>query len=229
MLLRRPSTICLTVMKRVLACLVSLLAASPLAAHPHIFVDTGLELRFDAEGRLSEVKVTWVYDELYSLLITEEYELDPEFDGVLTPAEIAVLQGFDMNWTEGFNGDLVVLDGTRDIALSGPMAATADFADGRIITTHVRQIMEEVSPGAALDVKPYDKTYYTAYDITLPVTIAGSEACQSSIAVPDLDARLRELSAVLMSLDANVMPGDEALPDVGGLLASTVHVTCDMS
>ena len=111
-------------MKRAVASLLLALAANPLAAHPHIFVDTGLNLRFDAQGRLTEVEVIWVYDEFYSLLITEDRGLDPDFDGVLTAEELDDLQGFDMNWTPGFNGDLVVLQAGRELSLSGPMQAT---------------------------------------------------------------------------------------------------------
>ena len=47
--------------------------------------------------------------------------------------------------------------------------------------------------------------------------------------MPDIDAALQELQDVLASLDADASPEDEGLPDVGGMLASTVHVTCDMS
>ena len=216
-------------MKNALVLMLSVMLASPLAAHPHIFVDTGLDLRFDAEGRLTEVKVTWAYDEFYSLLITEDRGLDPDFDGVLTPTELADLTGFDMQWTEGFNGDLVIMQEGRELPLSGPMEATAVFNDGRITTTHVRRVDPDQQVGARIDVKPYDATYYTAYDITLPVRISGLDACRHSIDMPDIDARLREMRDLLNTLDMDTTPQDEGLPDIGGLLASTVMVTCDIS
>ena len=216
-------------MKAALALLLATLLASPLGAHPHIFVDTGLDLRFDAEGRLTEVRVVWIYDELYSLLITEDRGLDPEFDGILTPEEVADLQGFDMNWTPGFNGDLVILQNGAELRLSGPLEPTASFENGRITTTHVRRVDAAPAGDAPLAVKPYDATYYTAYDITQGVRIEGTESCRSRIEVPDVNAALRELQDVLAALDEYASPEDENLPDVGGLLASTVHVTCDIS
>ena len=217
------------IMKNTLALMLSVILASPLAAHPHIFVDTGLDLRFDAEGRLTEVKVTWAYDEFYSLLITEDRGLDPDFDGVLTPAEQADLTGFDMQWTEGFNGDLVIVQAGVELALSGPLDATAVYQDGRITTTHVRRVDPNQKIGAPIEVKPYDATYYTAYDITLPVLLSGMDACRHSIEVPDIDARLREMRDLLNTLDMDTTPEEEGLPDIGGLLASTVKVTCDIS
>ncbi|MEY8837883.1 DUF1007 family protein, partial [Cribrihabitans sp. XS_ASV171] len=33
----------------------------PLAAHPHVFIDTGLELIFDDKGHLTHVRVEWAY------------------------------------------------------------------------------------------------------------------------------------------------------------------------
>ncbi|WP_241434445.1 DUF1007 family protein [Sulfitobacter noctilucae] len=219
----------LNVMKHALSLILLVLSALPLTAHPHIFVDTGLDLRFDDQNRLIEVRMTWAYDDLYSLLITEDRGLDPDFDGVLTEAEQADLQGFDMNWSEGFNGDLVILQDGAPLALSGPMQATAVYADGRITTTHVRRVSGAEEAGV-IEVKPYDKTYYTAYDITLPVQIEGSDACGKRIEVPDVAAGLAAMGDQLNQMDA-FMTDEEwaAMPDLGVLLTSTVVVTCDIS
>lgn len=203
-----------------------LLAGLPLNAHPHIFVDTGLDMLMDAEGRLIEVRVTWTYDELYSLLITEDRGLDDDLDGELTEAEQEQLVGFDMQWTEGFNGDLVILQGTDMLTLSGPQEATARFEDGRITTTHVRRVLGEQTVGEPLQVKPYDATYYTAYDITLPVRVTGAEGCVIQKEMPDVDARLREMRDLLNTLDTDETPSEAGLPDIGGLLATTVWVSC---
>ncbi|MFK7834669.1 MAG: DUF1007 family protein [Sulfitobacter sp.] len=216
-------------MKHFISALLCLICASPLAAHPHIFVDTGLDLRFGADGRLQEVRVTWAYDEFYSLLIMEDRSLDPDFDGVLTEAEQADLTGFDMQWTPGFNGDLVITQGGQTLALSGPAQATARYEDGRITTTHVRRISAHAAGGAPVEIRPYDATYYTAYDITLPVNIQGTENCRKSFDLPDIDARLMEVRDQLNAMDTVMMSDDADLPDIGILLATTVIVTCDAS
>ena len=117
-----------------------LACATPLGAHPHIFVDTGFEVIVDAEGRLTHLRITWAYDEFYSLLVTEDRGLDPDYDGVLTEAEVASLNGFDMRWIEGFNGDTVLLDGSEEVALSGPQEVATTFSEGRIITSHLRAV-----------------------------------------------------------------------------------------
>lgn len=216
-------------MKRLCALLMTALMCGPAQSHPHIFVDTGLDLHFDAQGRLSEVRITWAYDEFYSLLITEDRGLDADFDGEMTPAEIEDLTGFDMQWTPGFNGDLVILQDGRELSLSAPLEATATYTAGRITTTHLRRVAHAPVSGAELEIKPYDPTYYTAYDVTLPVRLMGGDACRQRIDMPDLDARLMEVRDQLNALDMMTTPEEQGLPDIGVLLATTVRVTCDIS
>ena len=206
-----------------------LACATPLGAHPHIFVDTGLEVIVDAEGRLTHLRITWAYDEFYSLLVTEDRGLDPDYDGVLTEAEVASLNGFDMQWIEGFNGDTVLLNGTEEIALSGPQEVTTTFSEGRIITTHLRAVEGDAPDANGLVIKPYDPTYYTAYEVASKVGIEGSDSCRARVKMPDMSADLRALQADLSALDANTDPGDVGLPEIGEALANEVVITCAAS
>ena len=203
--------------------------ATPLGAHPHIFVDTGFEVIVDAKGRLSHLRITWAYDEFYSLLVTEDRGLDPDYDGVLTQAEVASLNGFDMQWIEGFNGDTVLLEGGEEVALSGPQDVETSFAEGRIITSHLRAVEDPAPAADGLVIKPYDPTYYTAYEVTQKVTIQGSETCRARVKMPDMNADLRALQQDLSTLDANTDPSDVGLPEIGEALANEVVITCDAS
>lgn len=215
-------------MKHALALAMTLGAAAPLGAHPHIFIDTGMRLSFDEAGMLRSVEVKWIYDPLYSLLVTEDMRLDPDFDGVLTQAEIDQLTGFDMQWVEGFNGDLEIRQDGALLTLSGPTAYTASFSEGQITTTHVRQVGGVVAD-KPLSLKPYDPTYYTAYDVTLPTQIDGTDACRARVEMPDLTTGLEAVRAQLEALDPEIDPADVGFPDIGAQLASTVIVTCAAS
>lgn len=216
-------------MRRLAAALFSLICAAPLGAyaHPHVFIDTGLTLYFDPEGRLAEVKVVWAYDEFYSLLVTEDYGLDPDFDGVLTAEENAKITGFDMQWVQGFNGDLEIFEGDRLLNLSGPQDYAARYEDGRIITTHLRAVSADQTPGTDLLIKPYDATYYTAYDVTRGVDVEGTSACRTRVQMPDITAGLQALREELSALDPDIDPIDAGMPNIGEQLASKVYVTCD--
>ncbi len=199
----------------------------PALAHPHIFVDAGVEAITDAEGRLTHIKVTWAYDALYSLLITEDYEMDQDGDAVLTPDEEAALTGFDMKWIEGFNGDLdALLDGVP-LVLSGPLEPTLRMSEGRLITTHLRAV--EGMPtlqGALLSMKPYDRTFYTAYDVTMQVGVVGSDGCMIEKQEPDIDKELERLQVQLAQLGRDQDAIEMGFPEVGEAFATEVRITC---
>jgi ABC-type uncharacterized transport system substrate-binding protein len=196
-------------------------AALPAAAHPHIFVETGLELLLDEEGRAAAVRVTWEYDELYSFLITEEMGLDDDYDGQLTEAERERLVGFDLNWLPDFEGDLYAHLGGAPLALDRPLAVDARFEDGKIVTVHDRPIAAPPPPGKALVLEAYDPTFYTLYEVTLGVRVAG-EGCEVEHRPADIAAATDLLEEALFGLPEE----PEDFPAVGAAFADKIVVRC---
>ena len=76
-----------------------------------------------------------------------------------------------------------------------------------------------------LVIKPYDATYYTAYEV-VSTRVTGSEDCRTRVKMPDITEDLRALQADLGTLDAQTDPSDVGLPEIGPALASEVRVTC---
>ncbi|WP_037254991.1 DUF1007 family protein [Roseobacter sp. SK209-2-6] len=218
-------------MKPILAS-VLLLLPNPLQAHPHVFVDTGFEVLFDADNRLDAIKVTWSYDEFYSLLVTEDLGLDRDGDGKLTQAEHFLLTGFDTNWDEGFNGDLEVRAGEEILPLSGPLEAATEFAEGRIVSTHMRKVVARppVNSGP-FSIKAFDPSYYTAYEIKLPVRISGplDGRCMLERLDPDIEGALAQMQAQLLRLDANADLEENDIPLLGAEFATEILITCPSS
>lgn len=198
----------------------------PAVAHPHVFIDTGLEFIVDDVGNLTHVRVTWVYDELYSLFQLEDMQLDQDGDGTLTQAEEGFLAGFDAQWMEGYNGDLVVRAAGEPVLLSGPAEATATTEDGRIVTTHLRAVEGGPVAALALSAKPFDETYYTAYEVTRPVTITGPAVCAVERIDPDIDGQLAQMQAFLRTLDADYDLEENDIPLVGENFATEIRVSC---
>jgi ABC-type uncharacterized transport system substrate-binding protein len=198
-------------------------------AHPHIFIDTGFTLEFDDDNRLSQIKVIWQYDEFYSLLITEDLKLDGDGDGVLTPEETERLIGFDTNWDEGFNGDLEVQAAGMLLPLSGPLSASTELKDGRIVSSHIRQLQQPVAMQAGpFSLKAFDPSYYTAYEIKLPVTLSPhlQGLCLLERIEPDIAGGLAQMQAQLLRLDANADLEENDIPLMGGAFATEILVTC---
>lgn len=213
-------------MKHLSALILFCASVTSLAAHPHVFIDTGIDLVVDAQGQLTHLRVTWEYDALYSLLITEDMGLDPDGDGTLTKAEIDRLNGFDMQWVDEFNGDLLASSGGRQIALSGPKDVITRFEDARIVTSHLRALETPAPAGSPVTISPFDPTYYTAYEVSRPVTAPEGSDCDITRQMPDMTGATAKLQQQLAALAPNEDPADVGLPEIGAELATNVIVTC---
>ncbi len=205
---------------------IGLAGAGLAAAHPHVFVDTGFEVDIDAEGRVAGIWINWTYDDLFSLIIIEDRGLDPDFDGVLTAAELAGLQGWDMQWDPGYPGDTYALQGGVALALSGPSEWSAAYADARISTRHYRAFAAPVVIGAApLVVQVYDPGFYTAYAITAGVVIRGGRNCAAEVFEPDRAAADQILQDA-MAEQAGSADVEMAFPAVGAAYAEEARISC---
>lgn len=205
--------------------------AGPALAHPHIFVETSLEFLADDQGRITGVTIHWTYDDLISLALLSDRGMDSDFDGVLTADELAKIQGFDMAWEPGFEGDSYALLDGAPLALGPPVEVAASYADARLSSRHTRLFDSPISLGPAqvLTLQSYDPGYYTNYTVeaaTLPealVTLCGVE-----VFTPDLslaDQRLKDAMAELTpDQDAEAF-----FPAIGAEFAEEARVTCPAS
>lgn len=206
-----------------------MLAAGQAAAHPHMFIDAGVTVLFDGQGRATAVRIEWRYDEFFTLSYLADEGYDPDFDGILTAEEEARLVGFDARWEAGHPGDSYALAGTTPVALSGPTEPTARVEGGRIVTSHLRRFAEPVAVGdAALTIRVYDPSFYTAYTIpTEPALTDAPSDCLAQVYRPDRD----EADEILLAELAKLPPDADAeamFPAVGALFAEEVRVTCGL-
>lgn len=207
-------------------------AALPAAAHPHVFIEAGLDFVLDEAGKLVAVDVTWIYDELYSLILIEDQGLDPDNDGELSADEIALLAAQDQIWEEDYEGDLYGKLDAAPIALAAPENFGLDYADGKIISTHRRPLAEPIDPKSGQVVfKTYDPWFYAAFDVTLPVrvvaTVSGGVAgveCKAEVADADYEAASAKAQELIKSAPPESVEMD--FPMVGEDFADIVTLTC---
>jgi ABC-type uncharacterized transport system substrate-binding protein len=203
-----------------------LLAGAPARAHPHVFIDAGLMILLDEDGAIDAVEVTWRYDELYTLILLQDYGLDPDFDGALTEQEVAGTLGFDLNWNSGFEGGLYLSRGRTPLSLGAPEPVSMTLRpDGRLETVHRRPVRGDPGGAGAVEARIYDDSFYIAFEATLPSGVATMPDCAPDLVRADLDAAYAALEAELAAIGGAVAAEDN-FPAVGALFADKLVFRC---
>lgn len=160
-----------------LAGAVNCVLPSQALAHPHVFIDTKVTAFLDSDGQLVSIRLRWDYDEMLSMVVVEDKGADVNLDGRISSAEEAVLDGFDMTWTEGFDGDTSLIQSNEILGLEpGPndwvTGWSADDGGGHLWSEHSRKILVPVDPHAGpISVVVYDVADYTSYTLTSSVFV----------------------------------------------------------
>lgn len=201
---------------------------APLAAHPHEFVDATLDLIFAEDGRLTEIGVEWRYDAFTSMLILSDMGLNPAAEA-LTDEERALLEGFDLQWQPGYDGDLWPMQGEEPVPLGPPEGGAVELVEGQLISRHSRPLLNPVDPADAqagpLVIRVYDPEYYVAY--TIAAASSGTGDCRARIFVPDRAFAQAQLEAALDELFAGgVEDYESAFPAVGRDFAEEIRLDC---
>lgn len=210
----------------VVACACAL-GASPLRAHPHIFVDAEVTVIFNGDGSPKGVEIAWVYDEFFSMLLVSDMGLDPDFTGTVTEAEHAILDGFDMNWIEGYHGDTHVTQNGAPVPLTGPVEWASDYRDGQLRSRHLRLFADPPDPAQEFIVAVYDPTYFTAYTLVGQPGVHGREDCTARVFEPDWDNAEAQLMAALDEILGAGGDIEAEFPAVGALFSDEVRLICN--
>lgn len=203
------------------ACLLLTVSLFPVAtlAHPHVFVDTRLRLQVGADGTFEGVEISWTYDDFYSLLLLSDMGLMTDADGRLGESDLAQLDGFDLQWVDGFAGDTFATRDGLPVSLGPPEGRGVSVKNGLITSVHYR------AASGAMDgvvIKAFDPTFYTAYSLVGPVEV--DAACSVTVEAPDLDAAYTKVEELLYATPSGDAEAD--FPEVGEAFADTVRVSC---
>lgn len=203
-------------------CLLALLPTGA-AAHPHVFVDAEVEVMVEA---VTGVRLRWTYDDLFSLMLTEDLGLDADGDLVLADAELATLQANVADWPPDYAGDLVVEAGGASVPLASREDEEVAFDAGAVIESHRRPLATAApASDAPVVVKVFDPFYYVAYTVT-GATVTGDPGCTATVVPADMEAAQAEVDATWAGIDWASAPPDTQLPPIGGAFADRVEVRC---
>lgn len=202
---------------------VLLLAASPAAAHPHVWIDLRTTALLDEHGRVASVRIGWLFDRFYSAFA--EQDMDTDRDGAVSEAEA-------QRWAEvafgniagsGFFAELLI-DG-RSMVPDKADSPVGRWIDGQMFMSFVVRPDVPADPRqVAVGYLVYDPQFYI--DIRHPegegfasVEGPGQETCTATAGRSEPPP---EVVASAAALDR-----DETAPaGLGRLFADYVKVSC---
>ena len=134
-------------------------------AHPHVFVDYTVTLVLVGE-RLTGVRLTWTFDDLFSGFILQEFDQDR--NGVLSASEaqrieakhLAEFKRVGYYTTINLNGNQVTVPDAREFR--------ATVAKGLVTYEFTLPLAASLASTTAIEVSVDDPVYYIAY---IPVAV----------------------------------------------------------
>ncbi len=113
-----------------LAGLISMAAAGPAAAHPHVFVDARAEIVFDKAGEVTAVRHIWQFDEAFTAFAIQG--LDANNDGKLSDDELAPLAKVNVDSLKEYEFFTWLRLGGKKFPFVPPSEYWLEFHGGRL-------------------------------------------------------------------------------------------------
>jgi ABC-type uncharacterized transport system substrate-binding protein len=203
----------------------AVLAGSPAAAHPHVFVDARADIVFDDEGRMTEISHAWQFDQAFSEFAVQG--LDANDDGELDGNELKPLAEINVTSLKEFEFFSYLTIGADRAILLPPRKYWLEFENGRLTLffTLPLEAPKVVAARAMLEV--FDREYFVEFGFpeSQPVRLVGAPAgCGMRHHAPE------ELDARTMAILGGIPPEQRELPpdlvQAVSSLANYVAVTC---
>jgi ABC-type uncharacterized transport system substrate-binding protein len=207
-------------------CFAFLASASALNAHPHIFIDGGVDFHLDGNGMLHKVEVTWIYDKFETLYILSSQGISPTKDGRLSSNDLSVLTSLYENWPPDFDGSVHLKYLEQNIDLNWPQNASVTYSENRLKIKFERTLKTKLLlTNTPLDIGFYEHTYFFDFSITSPPEIIGNiENCSATLIPFEINPQSTDILRELSYLSREETPKDT---QIGAKLADRIHLICD--
>lgn len=204
------------------ACVLTLCAGAPAAAHPHVWVAARATVQFDKDGRIVGIRHAWAFDEMYSAFATQGLGKGGKAP---TREDLQPLAKTNVESLSEFDYFTYAKESGRKLAFDAPVEYWLEADDKKVVTLHFTlPLKQPVAAQKPFSFQVYDPTYFVAFGFEKKDPIAMSAApsgCSVSVMEPAplLAAESKRLSA---AASENFSPGE----DMSARLASRVVVAC---
>lgn len=194
-------------------------------AHPHVFVDGGVDFVLRDGHMLEALDVTWLYDEFETLYVLSAYELSLNRQGTLDEADRQKLIDQRSKWPDDFEGSAHLTTATGPVKLGRPANFDLRMINGRLQAKFTRALETPIDLRQhKVDLAFYEATYFYAFKITRPAHLSDdAETCKATVIPFDPDKEMAALQATLSQLGREETPETE---NVGALFADRIVLQC---
>jgi ABC-type uncharacterized transport system substrate-binding protein len=168
-----------------IAALISLAAAAPAAAHPHVWVTMNTELLYAPDGSVTGLRQSWAFDDMFSAFALQG--LASKEKGKFTREELAPLAKENVESLKEFNYfTFATADGKKTLFAEPQAGYWADEKDA-VVTLHFVLPFKTPVKAKDLTVEVYDPTYFVAMELAKQngVHLVGAPAgCKVALEFP---------------------------------------------
>ncbi|EAU42164.1 hypothetical protein FP2506_17064 [Fulvimarina pelagi HTCC2506] len=199
----------------------------PAFAHPHVFVESNVEIVGDKTGRFTAIRNVWRMDELFSSSVVVDF--DSNANGALDPAELdavgETIRQSIVDWRYYTFAEL----GSRDVKFTDPDKVHAIFEEGQLILFFEMPVAEEIDLRTQpIKVSNFDESFFVAFDfkdVDAFKLIGLPDGCRKALDVPDEDEAAQEWMDSIASLGPDEEVGEEG-GQFADVMATRLEVSC---
>jgi len=161
----------------------TLSSANAVRAHPHVFIDGGVDFHLSENDTLKALRVTWLYDAFETLYMLSSHDMSLTQDGVLSEDDRVALTDRLSNWPDDFDGSAHLTVNGQAVNLAWPSGLDVQIIDGRLRLTFLRGLEPPLPlKDADVEVAFYESTYFFDFSITkTPEVIANKDNCRATV------------------------------------------------
>ena len=167
---------------RVILCVAA--CSVPACAHPHVWITMHTELIYGSDGRITAVRHTWSFDDMFSAFMTQG--LQSRQKGVFTREELAPLAKSNLESFREFDYFTYATADGKKVPFEGPLSEYwLDYAD-TILTIHFTLPLAIPMKASELKIEVYDPTIFINFEFAKesPVKFVGTPECNLDIERP---------------------------------------------
>ena len=168
-----------------LALLASFAFATPVLAHPHVWVTIHAELVYAPDGRVTGVRHAWSFDDMFSAFATQG--LESKEKGKFTREELAPLAKVNVESLKEFGYFTIATADGKKAALDEPLPEYwLDYKD-EVLTLNFTLPFKTPVKAKELKIDVYDPTIFVdfAFAKENPVKLVGAPAgCKLAVELP---------------------------------------------